>query len=338
MLLLASGCSNLGYYWQSVNGQLDIWRRERPVDEVMADPATTQALKERLARVAEIRDFASKELALPDNPSYRSYADLGRPYVVWNVFAAPEFSVQPVQWCLLFAGCVSYRGYFSKDAAERFAAGLEGDDVYIGGVPAYSTLGYFDDPVLNTFIHYPSYEVARLLFHELAHQVAYAKGDSVFNESFAVAVEREGMRRWLAKNGDERLRAGFERAQRVRGEFIGMVERYRGRLAALYRTRIAPDAMREKKREILAGLEAEYRERRKEWGGYTGYDRWFANQPNNAQLASVAIYTRLVPQFEALLAREGGDLRRFYSAVKELAALPMDQRQERLRELAPSAR
>src|SRR5690349_14645728 len=156
LLLLASGCSNMGYYWQSVNGQLDIWRRERPVDEVMADPGTTADLKERLARVGEIRDFASRELALPDNPSYRSYADLERPFVVWNVFAAPEFSVQPQQWCLLFAGCVSYRGYFSKQEADRFAAGLaaEGSDVYVGGVPAYSTLGYFDDPLLNTFIRY----------------------------------------------------------------------------------------------------------------------------------------------------------------------------------------
>jgi predicted aminopeptidase len=332
LALLAGGCSNMGYYWQSVNGQLDIWRRERPVAEVMADPATTGELKAQLARVAEIRDFASRELALPDNRSYRSYADLERPFVVWNVFAAPEFSVQPQQWCLLFAGCVSYRGYFSKPEADRFAAGLvaEGSDVYVGGVPAYSTLGYFDDPLLNTFIRYPEYEVARLLFHELAHQVAYAKGDSVFNESFAVSVEQEGMRRWLAQHGDERQRADFERAQLVRREFIGMVEQCRGRLAALYRTRLAPDAMREKKREILAGLEAEYQARRKTWGGYNGYDRWFASRPNNAQLASVAIYTRLVPQFEALLAREGGDLPRFYAAVKELAALPMDQRQERL--------
>jgi predicted aminopeptidase len=337
LLLLAGGCSNVGYYAQSVNGQLDIWRRERPIEEVIADPASTQALKERLSRVTEIRDFASRELALPDNRSYRRYVDLERPFVVWNVFATPEFSVQPLQWCLLFAGCVSYRGYFSKEEAERFAAGLTDNDVYIGGVPAYSTLGYFDDPVLNTFIHYPDYEVARLLFHELAHQVAYAKDDSVFNESFAVSVEQEGLRRWFANNGDERQRQDFARAQRVRGEFIGMVERSRGQLAALYRTRLAPDAMREKKREILAGLAAEYQARRKDWGGYTGYDRWFANSPNNAQLASVAIYTRLVPQFEGLLAREGGDLGRYYAAVKELAALPKDQRHARLEEWSARA-
>ncbi|HKU70216.1 MAG TPA: aminopeptidase [Burkholderiales bacterium] len=335
--LLASACSNVGYYAQTVSGQLNIWGRERPIEEVIADPNSPQVLKERLARVTEIRDFASRELALPDNRSYKSYVDLERPFVVWNVFAAPEFSVQPMQWCLLFAGCVSYRGYFSKEEAERFASTLAGNDVYIGGVPAYSTLGYFDDPVLNTFINYPPYEVARLLFHELAHQVAYAKDDSVFNESFAVTVEQEGLRRWLAKNGDERQRESVERAQRVRGEFIGMIERYRGRLAALYRTRIAPDAMREKKREILAEFAAEYQTKRKsaEWGGFAGYDRFFAISPNNAQLASVAIYTRLVPQFEALLAREGGDLGRFYAAVKELAALPKDERYAQLG--APSA-
>jgi predicted aminopeptidase len=336
-VLLLAGCSNAGYYWQSVSGQLDIWRRERPVEEVIADPASTQALKERLARVTEIRDFASRELALPDNRSYRRYADLERPFVVWNVFATPEFSVQPMQWCVLFAGCVSYRGYFSKDEAERFAAGLtnDGNDIYVGGVPAYSTLGYFNDPVLNTFVNYPPYELARLLFHELAHQVVYVKDDSVFNESFAVAVEQEGLRRWLAKNGDDRQRADFERAQRIRSEFIGMVGRSRGELAALYRTPIAPDAMRERKREILVALSAEYQARRKEWGGYAGFDRWFAQQPNNAQLASVAIYTQLVPAFEVLLARESGDLPRFYAAVKELAAQSKDERHSRLAALSP---
>jgi len=331
-LLLLGGCSNLGYYWQSVSGQLDIWRRERPVEQVIADPATAQPLKERLARVLEIRDFASRELGLPENQSYRRYADLERPFVVWNVFAAPEFSTRPMQWCLLFAGCVSYRGYFSRAEAEAFAAGLaaQGSDVYVGGVPAYSTLGYFNDPVLNTFVGYPPFEVARLLFHELAHQAVYARDDSVFNESFAVAVEQEGMRRWLAKTGDAARRDEFERVQRIRGEFVDLVGNTRGQLEALYRMRLAPDAMRGRKREILDALEADYRARRKSWGGYAGYDRWFAQRPNNAQLASVSIYTRLVPAFAALLKREGGDLPRFYAAVRELAALPKDQRHARL--------
>ncbi len=338
LALLVSGCANVSYYFQSVGGQLDVWRRERPIEDVIADPATAQALKDRLAQILEIRAFASRELGLPDNASYRRYADLGRPFVVWNVFAAPEFSVQPLQSCFLFAGCVSYRGYFARDDAERFAAGLaeEGHDVYIGGVPAYSTLGYFADPVLNTFIHYPEAEIARLIFHELAHQVAYVRDDTVFNESFAVAVEQEGVRRWLARGGDAREREQFERGRRIRAEFSGLVQKYRERLEALYRTRLAPDAMRSRKREILAELEVEYQSLKSQWGGYSGHDRWFASKPNNAQLASVAAYSQLVPAFEALLAREEGDLSAFYAAVKSLAASPKGERDARLAALLPA--
>jgi len=335
LALLAGGCANVGYYWQSVSGQLDVWSRERPVAEVMADPASAQALKERLARVIEIRDFASRELGLPDNQSYRRYADLQRPYVVWNVFAAPEFSLEPVRWCFLFAGCVSYRGYFSRDAAERFAAGLagEGHDVQVGGVPAYSTLGHFTDPVLNTFIHYPDAELARLIFHELSHQAAWAGDDTAFNESFAVAVEEEGVRRWLARFGDAKAREQYELSRKARAQFLELIAKHRQRLEALYRLRLAPDAMRARKRAIIAGLEAEYRALRGQGDGYAAYDRWFAQQPNNARIASVGLYTQRVPAFQALLDREGGDLPRFYAAVRELAALPKEQRDASLRAL-----
>ena len=339
LLLLVSGCANIGYYWQSVSGQLDIWRRERPVAEVLADPAAAPALKDKLARVLEIRAYASRELDLPDNKSYRRYADLERPFVVWNVFAAPEFSVDPLRWCLAFAGCINYRGYFERAAAEQFAAELarQGHEVYVGGVPAYSTLGWFDDPVLNTFIHYPVVEIARLVFHELAHQVAYAKDDTAFNESFATVVEQEGVRRWVARAGDARQLEEFERNRRARREFAQLVQKYRGRLEALYRTRLAPEAMRERKSTLLGALEAEYRALKAGWGGVDWYDRWFAQRPNNAQLASVGLYTQLVPAFEVLLLREGGDLGRFYAAVKELAALPKERRDELLAPLTPAA-
>ena len=332
-----SGCANVSYYFQSVSGQLDVWRRERSIEDVIADPAAAQSLKDRLARVLEIRAFASRELGLPDNASYRRYADLGRPFAVWNVFAAPEFSVQPLQSCFLFAGCVDYRGYFARDDAERFSAGLaeQGLDIYIGGVPAYSTLGYFVDPVLNTFIHYPGAEIARLIFHELAHQVAYVRDDTVFNESFAVAVEQEGVRRWLARGGDATQREQFERDRRIRAEYASLVQKYRERLDALYRTRLAPEAMRSRKREILAELEAECRSLRAEWGEYSSHDRWFAGKPNNAQLAAVVAYSQLVTVFETLLAREGGSLTRFYTTVKELAALPKEERDSRIRALTP---
>jgi len=332
-LLLLGGCSNFSYYWQSVSGQMEVWRKERAVEEVIADPGTAQALKEKLARALEIRAFASRELGLPQNDSYRRYADLGRPFVVWNVFAAPEFSVQPQRWCFLFAGCVSYRGYFSREEAERFAAELaaQGNDVYVGGVPAYSTLGWFADPVLNTFIHYPETELARLVFHELAHQLLYVPGDTTFNESFASAVEHEGLRRWAARGANDARRAEIERARRAREEFGALVAKYRDRLDALYRTRLAPEAMRARKQEVLKEMDAEYRARRSGWDGYARYDGWFATLPNNARLASVAVYTQQVPAFEALLAREGGDLARFYAAVRSLAALPKEERDARLK-------
>ena len=335
VLPLVSGCANVSYYWQSVSGQMDLWRRERPIEEVIADPASPQALKDRLARVLEIRAFASRELGLPDNASYRRYADLGRPFVVWNVFAAPEFSVQPLSSCFPFAGCVSYRGFFARSDAERHAVALakEGHDIYIGGVPAYSTLGWFADPVLSTFIHYPEAEIARLIFHELAHQVAYVRDDTAFNESFAVAVEQEGVRRWLARNGDAAQREQFERGRRIRVEFTGLIQKHRARLDALYRTRLAPDAMRDRKRRILAELEPEYRSLKAEWGGFVGYDSWFAGTLNNARLASVTVYSQWLAAFEELLARESTDLARFYAAVKELAALPREEREVKLRAL-----
>ena len=330
--ILLAGCNGVGYYWQSMNGQLAMWSLERPVAEVVKDPATDEKLRRKLIRVRKIRDFASRDLKLPDNASYRSYADLGRPFAVWNVFAAPEFSVSPMQWCFPVAGCVAYRGYFERAAAERFSAGLaaEGNDVYVGGVPAYSTLGYFADPLLNTFIYFPDVEIARLLFHELAHQVAYAPGDTVFNESFAVAVATEGVKRWVAYTGDQAALAEFERRQRAREAFQQIVARCRQRLAALYRSGLPSDTMRARKAAILEDMVEEYRASR-ERIGLAGYDQWFARGPNNAQVASVAIYTQLVPEFQALLNRESGNLERFYAKVKSLASLPKNERADALR-------
>jgi predicted aminopeptidase len=337
LLPLLAGCANVGYYYQSVAGQFDIWWRERPIAAVFDDPGTPATLKSKLATVLEIREFASRELGLPENESYRRYADLERPFVVWNVFAAREFSVHPERWCFPLVGCVTYRGYFSKREAEQFAAGLraQGYDVFVGGVPAYSTLGWFPDPVLNTFIHYPEGELARLVFHELAHQLIYIKDDSGFNESFAVAVEREGVRRWLERSGDEKQRAHFERVYRSRNDFMALVQKYRTRLDALYRVGQPPEAMRAVKRAILDEMDAEYHAIKQRWGGYKGYERWFAKKPNNAHIASVAIYTQLVPAFEALLAQSGGDLAEFYRRVRAIADKPAPARADALAALMP---
>ena len=336
LLIASAGCSNVGYYLQSVNGQLDIWRRERAIEDVLRDPAVSAQLKQKLVRVQEIRAFASAQLGLPENGSYRSYADLRRPYVVWNVFAAPEFSMRPVQWCFVFAGCVGYRGYFAKADADALGAQLagEGRDVYIGGVPAYSTLGWFADPVLNTFMHYPELDIARLIFHELAHQVLYLKDDTVFNESFAVAVETEGIRRWLDQRNDEGLRAEWARARERRAGFVGLVARYRTMLESLYATGLPEAQMREAKARVFAELDADYRKMKTAWGGFAGFDPWFAQKPNNAQLISVGLYNQLVPAFEVMLEREGRDLPKFYAAVKAVAAQPKAERDARLATLA----
>jgi len=191
--------------------------------------------------------------------------------------------------------------------------------------------------VLNTVIDYSNPRLALLIFHELSHQVVYVRDDSVFNESFAVAVEREGIKRWLARHGTARDKAIYERGRARREAFVRLVETYRGRIKALYRSGVDPQEMRARKKEIYAEMRQDYEKLKAGWGGFKGYDRWFADGPNNAHLASIAIYTHLVPEFQALLAREGGDLPRFYSAVKKLAELPRAERITALRTAVPRA-
>src|SRR6476661_4621254 len=222
---LVVGCSNLGYYVQAAHGQFSLLAEAKPIDDWLSDPEVSDKLKGKLSKVQEIRRFAARELSLPDNDSYKTYADLKRPYVLWNVVATSEFSLEPLQWCFPIAGCVNYRGYYSKAEAQAYANELREQhyDVQIGGVPAYSTLGFFNDPVLSTFIQYPEGELARLVFHELAHQVVYAQGDSRFNESFAVAVEEVGVERWLAKHGDEKMRNAYKDYERRKHDFLALL-------------------------------------------------------------------------------------------------------------------
>lgn len=335
--LLLGSCANISYYFQSVSGQLEVWRRERPIAELLSDADISMSLKQRLGTVMRIREFASRELGLPDNQSYRSYADVQRPFVVWNVFAAPEFSVKPVKWCFMFVGCVNYRGYFAEGDANQYATELtaEGYDVHVGGVPAYSTLGWFPDPVLNTVIHYATPRLARLIFHELAHQVAFAAGDTVFNESFAVAVEREGVRRWLEHYGTAQDKASHASSVSRREQFIALVLAYHGRLDALYGSGIPPEAMRARKKRLFEDMTADYGRLKEKWGGFSGYDRWFGRGLNNAQVASIAVYTQMVPAFEALLAQSGGNLPEFYRRARLLASQPKAERNRALAVLAP---
>ncbi len=330
-LLLLSGCANVAYYWQGIRGELDILERAQPIPAVI-ETTSDAMLKRKLERSIAIRDYASRELALPDNGSYRSYADIGRRFVLWNVIATPELSLEPRQWCFPIAGCVNYRGYFEEASAKSEAVqfSVAGDDVHIGGVPAFSTLGYFNDPILSTFIRYPDPEVARLIFHELAHQVAYAKDDSVFNESFAVLVEEEGVERWLAAQSDPALTAQFASTQRYREGFRALVDRTRTQLAALYASNASVEDKRAGKAAVFAQMRAEYAALKVQWGGSAGYDAWFAQGPTNASLAAAALYSRKVPEFRALFMAEGGNLPRFYARVQELARMPKEQRNREL--------
>lgn len=329
----------MNYYSQAIHGHMDVMHRAQPIEQVLADPDTDDTLKAKLGEVTRIRAFASQELGLPDNDSYRRYADLQRPYEVWNVFAAPELSVLPKEWCYPLLGCASYRGYFSQAMAEAAALDLrqEGYDTYVGGVPAYSTLGWFDDPVLNTFVHYPETQLAALIFHELAHQLVYVAGDSLFNESFATAVALEGTRRWLTRSASEDQQAAFETAERRRQAFAALVGTTRARLADIYAASIPDDEKRERKAAAFHAMQADYLHLKSSWNGFAGYDRWFGQQLNNAQLASVTLYTQMVPAFQQLLAQEDGDLPRFYHAVGDVGALPEAERHAALQRLAEAS-
>jgi len=317
--LLAAGCESTAYYTQAISGQFKLLAAARPVESWLADPATPPTLRERLQTAQRIRAFASRELALPDNGSYASYAELGRPFVVWNVYAAPQFSVEPKQDCFPITGCVSYRGFFAEQDARRHAEKLRGQgyDVYIGGVPAYSTLGWFDDPLLSTFIRYPDAQLARLVFHELAHQRVYARDDTTFNESFAVVVEEEGVHRWLEAQGRAADLAAFREAQARKRAFVARVDDARERLAAIYRMNLTREAMLEQKRGEFARLRADY--------------AGLPAEANNAYLVSIALYTQLVPAFERLLAEERGDLNAFYAKTQLLAKAGKAQREQILR-------
>jgi predicted aminopeptidase len=315
LLLLASGCESMRYYASAIGGHFNVMLAARPLETWLTDPGTPQELRTRLETARRIRAFAARELGLPDNGSYSSYAELRRPYVVWNVYVAPVFSVEPRRECFPVAGCASYRGFFSEQDARRYAERLraEGNDVHIGGVPAYSTLGWFDDPLLSTFILYPDAQLARLLFHELAHQVVYARNDTTFNESFAVVVEEEGVRRWLHAEGRMADLEAFHAVQARKRALAARVEAARKRLAAIYASDMTSEEKLRQKAQEFARLRAEY-------GAIV------PAEPNNAFLVSISVYTQLVPEFERLLAQAGGRLPAFYAQVRELASIERSSR------------
>jgi predicted aminopeptidase len=336
-IMLAS-CSSLNYYAQAAQGQLSLLNDARPIEEWLSDHNTNAKLKLRLATARQIRTFAVQELGLPDNNSYKNYASLARPFVLWNVVATPELSLKPVQWCFPVAGCVSYKGYYDKNDAVLFARGLreEGHDVQVGGVPAYSTLGWFNDPLISTFINYPDAELARLLFHELSHQVVYVPGDSQFNESFASAVEEAGVERWLSGYGNQAMRDNYVRFGGRKQEFLALLLACRKDLEKNYASRAPAAEKRAVKARLFQKLKDDYLVLKESWGGFAGYDRFFAEPLSNAHLASIATYNDFIPAFRALLAKEK-TFPRFYAAARVLADLDKPERHRRLKQLAATA-
>jgi predicted aminopeptidase len=332
MLVTLGGCTTASYYAQSIGGHLDLMSKRQDVGTLVDDASTPSDLKEKLERARAIRDFATEELALPDNGSYRSYVDVGKPYVTWNVVATPALSLEPKTWCFPVAGCVSYRGYFEEADARAYGDALSAEnmDVAVVGARAYSTLGWFDDPILNTILFDAEYRFAGTLFHELAHERLYVAGDSAFNESYAVAVEREGVRRWLAANATPAMLEAYAQERARRDEFLALVLATRVKLETLYASSMDDAAKTREKARHFEELRAGYAELKASWGGYAGYDGWFANDLNNANLALLATYNVHVPAFERMLAEQRGDMRNFHEAVEELSKLPKEERDAEL--------
>ena len=343
---LLSGCAGpttgVGYYWQSARGQAQLMLAARPLPDWLQDAQASAALKQKLDTARRIRAFAVSDLALPDNASYHRYADLGRRAAVYNVVAAPALSLTLKTWCFPVVGCVGYRGYFDEGNARAYAASLPPElEVAVYPVPAYSTLGWTNwlggDPLLNTFIGYPEGELARLLFHELAHQVLYVKNDTAFNESFATAVERLGGERWLTQHASAAARAEYAVFDARRQDFRALTRGTRAALQAIYTSETMSEAEKlGRKAEAMGNFHADYADLKRGWGDYRGFDAWVA-QANNASFGAQAAYDDLVPGFLALFQREGSDFDRFYDAVRELSRQPKGERTKLLTELAHAA-
>ncbi|WP_286977713.1 aminopeptidase [Pseudomonas sp.] len=338
--LALSGCSSVDYYSQLLGGQYALLSSREPVAEIVANPAQNPQLRKRLALSQQARDFASSALALPDNNSYRLYADIKRPFVVWNVFATPEFSLEPELYCFPIAGCVAYRGFYDQNRARGAKAllQLQGLDTYMGGVEAYSTLGWFDDPILNTMLRWSDQRLVAVIFHELAHQKLYVPGDTAFNESFATFVEQQGWRQWHQAHPDSAAQAPKQQVLKQRAEFTELVLASRERLKTLYASGQTPEQMRAGKQAEFEQLRRNYRALRdSQWGGTGAYDSWIEAPMNNAKLLPFGLYDQWVTAFAVLFEQANGDWTKFYAQAAKIGALKPDERKARLEQLQQAA-
>jgi len=332
LVSLLGGCSSLGYYSQVINGHLDLMARREPLQQLVDDPGTTDELRQRLRLVLTILEFASKQLLLPDNGSYRSFTRVEGAEVVWSLVAIEEFSLKPREWCYPVIGCASYRGYYSRREGERQENLIkaQGMDTTLEPVPAYSTLGWFDDPLPSSVIDWPETRLAGLIFHELAHQKIYLPGDSAFNEAFANTVAWWGVRRWLVAEADPVALENWREQQQRAKSFIALLLETRRDLSEIYLQPIAEEQKRKRKQETFQRMKKEYATMRQQWRGYTGYDGWFFRELNNARLASVATYEEWAPAFRVLLRQSENDMEVFYRACDALGRLPFDERRRRM--------
>ena len=336
-ITLLASCSDGPYLLQCAKGHWSLMSRSESIDDLLAQDSQSQTLRDQLTKVVTLRDFAVSSLHLPDNGSYHKYADLERPYAVWNLVVAPELSLKLNEWCFPVAGCVTYRGYFDEQEARTKAQSFsdQGFDVDVYGVEAYSTLSWFDDPVLNTFLDNDDIRLAGLLFHEMSHQVIYVQNDTMFNESFAKTVELEGLRRWFDGSGSKELWQECLQRERRSADFHKFLTQVRSDLNEAYDSEQNNDQKRQLKNEILQRAVDNYTALKLVWGGYNGYDAWMQRGLNNARLSSVASYYELVPAFQALLQQSGYDLGRFYSEVRQLGSMPKAERRAKLQSLLP---
>ncbi len=334
LTLILSGCSMANYYTQSIEGQLNLLQQREPIDELIANKNTPEKLKKTLQHVKNIRRFSIEKLYLPDNKSYLYYTDLKRPYVVWNVFAAPEFSLSAKNWCYFIVGCVSYRGYFEKQDAVTHANKLntENYDVSISGIAAYSTLGWFDDPVLNTMLGWKEHHLAGLIFHELSHQILYVKNETAFNEAFSTAAQRMGTIEWLLTTKPDEVTHYLDYLNAY-NQFQQLLEATRNKLATLYATNESEQKKRKEKYKIIEAMKLDYQILKEEWPGNISFDRWFERPINNSRFTSTMTYLEHVPAFLTLFKEVNGVWVEFYQAVKNLSELENIERNKQLESL-----
>ena len=329
------GCSSLAYYWEKIQGHAEILSKQEPIQEVIDNPQTSDKVRKKLINTQIARAFASEVLQLPDNDSYKNYVDLKKDYVIWTVVATPPYSIKAKEWCFLIVGCLSYKGYFSKQDAEAFAEKLktENMDVYVSGTKAYSTLGWFDDPLLSTMLYNSEAYRVGIIFHELAHQKMYVEDDTAFNEGFASTVELEGVQAWFSRDNKKEEYKRYIISKERDDDFKKLLQTTRAELKEAYSLSLDSKAMDESKIKIFNKLQLSYKKLKKQWDGYSGYDKWMSQDLNNAHLALVATYNDYIPAFRNLFKNVNNDYDLFYQQVEKMSELDKDKRYEEINKL-----